>query len=194
MRLPELKWPKAGDVAFREVKAPMLPLQLCAFVTPSAATYTLGFRLAPDALIDKARQDETQPDLLFVPVAYLYRHYLELMLKDLGRLGVKRDLIVVPDNRLTQHDLQRLWQTARETIEAYWPASPADDLNAVEQVIREFHHFDPDGQSLRYAHDIKGNANLSTIPAWIDLDSLQATMKAVANFLEAAEAGIDDSP
>lgn len=191
MTLPEMNWPKPGDVAFREAKPPILPLQLCAFVTPSNATYTIGFRLAADALINKARQDNTPPDLLFIPVAYLYRHYLELMLKDLVRMGVKGNSIVVTDKRLTQHDLERLWQSAREMIEAFWPASPSDDVNAVEQVIHEFHHFDPDGQALRYAHDKSGNANLSTVPAWIDLDSLQTTMKAVANFLEASETGID---
>jgi len=193
MTPPELKWPKAGDGAFREAKPPICVLQLCAFVTPSDATYTLGFRLAADAVIEKARQESTQPDLLLIPVAYLYRHYLELMLKNLVHMGVKGNLIVVSDNRLTRHDLGKLWQSAKEMVEAFWPASPSDDLNAVEQVIREFHHFDPDGQSLRYAYNKSGNANLSGVPAWIDLDVLQSTMKAVANFLEAVETGIDDA-
>ena len=191
MTPPEFKWPKSGDKGFCAAVPPIRPLQLVAFVRPSSASYTLGFRLAANAVIDKARQENTHPDLLLVPVAYLYRHYLELMLKDLVRLGVKANMLTVTDGRLTQHYLDKLWRGARELIEAFWPASSSDDLNAVEQVIHEFHQLDALGQAFRYASDVRGGANLSAVPKWIDLDSLQATMKAVANFLEAAEAGID---
>lgn len=191
MTPPELKWPKPGDIAFREATPPIRQFRLCVCVTPSEASYTLGFRSAADAVIENARQQGNHPDLLFIPVAYLYRHFLELMLKDLVRISMKGNMIVVPDGRLSQHDIEKLWQSARKAIEVMWPASPPDDLNAVEQVIHQFHQFDPHGQAFRYSHDLKGNANLSTAPTWVDLNNLQATMTAVANFLEAAEAGID---
>jgi hypothetical protein len=162
-----------------------------AFVRRSPAAYVVGFRLAAESLVDLARQDPGKSDLLLVPAAYLYRHYLELMLKDLVRLGTRLRLATVAEKQLIHHDLDKLWHLARKVIEAFWPAPPVDDLEAVEHAIVEFHRLDPSGQAFRYPSDTNGNASLSGVPPVIDLDCLRATMEAVANFLEAAEAGID---
>jgi hypothetical protein len=191
MSPPKFKWPKAGNKAFGTIASPIRPPQLAAFVERSDAVYTLGFRLAADAVIEYARQENTQPDLIFIPAAYLYRHYLELMLKDLVRLGVRVGMLDLTDERLTKHNLLKLWSSTKKLIKAYWPTSPPDDMKAAEQVVFEFHRLDKNGQAFRYANDLEGNASLPTVPEWIDLDALQSTMNGVANFLEACEAGID---
>ncbi len=182
------EWPKIGDIAFREASARMATDQLAAFVDPSDAVYTTSFLLAADAVIGKARQDRDlmRPDLAFLPAAYLYRHYLELELKHVVREGVRMGEISVTDNRLTRHDLAMLWRSAREVIEKCSPGSPcADDVDAVEALVHEFHELDCKSDAFRYSTDRNGNASLATVPQWVDLENLQRTMKgACSNFFE----------
>ena len=210
MMQPNFNWPKKGDRAFKPSLSPADKGRLEAFVMPSDGTYVVGFQRAADMIVDAAQSDDLNPDDLFFPVAYLYRHHLELMLKELVRLGIRIGAIQTsadcpaqpcpccghiakaPKDALLEHNLLRLWNSAKDLIKQVWPDSPYSELKFVEHVILEFHKIDPSGQAFRFARDKNGALHLQNAPKCVDLANLKARMNAVSSFLDAAYAGIDN--
>lgn len=188
----EFNWPKKGDRAFLPSISTADQARLEAFVLPSAEAYAAGFQRAADMIVDAAQSDDLNPDDLFFPVAYLYRHHLELMLKELVRLGTRLGAMETCDDILGKHNLHKLWDRAKHLIKQVWPDSPDGELKAVEQVILELHKHDPSGQAFRYARDKNGAQHLQDAPKFVDLANLKATIDAVSRFLGAAYAGIDN--
>ena len=162
-------WPKKGDQAFKP-PAPSAET-LGAFVMPSDGAYVVGFQRAADMIVDSAKSDVCNSDDLFFPIAYLYRHHLELMLKELVRLGMRIGAIdapvdlpapsssccghiaKAPKDALSEHNLHKLWNEVKKLIKAQWPDSKDGDLKSAESVILEFHKLDRTGQAFRYARD-----------------------------------------
>jgi len=184
-------WPKRGDQAFKPYPAAGVRPRLEAFVLPSDGAYLVGFQRAGDMIVEGARASDRTPHNLFFPVAYLYRHHLELMLKELVRLGVRVGRFDRTEKSLTEHNLVKLWNNVKELIKEVWPDSPEDDINAVEAVIKEFHRLDKSGQAFRYARDLHGCPHLKEAPQTVDLGNLKGTVDAVSAFLDAAYAGIE---
>lgn len=187
---PQPRWPKKGDRAFVPSVSPSDRAKLEAFVLPSEGMYAAGFQRAADMIVDAAQCDEANPDDLFFPVAYLYRHHLELMLKELVRLGRRLGSLHECEGILGKHNLRSLWNKAKQLIKEVWPDSPDDDLRAAEQLVLEFHEHDPSGQTFRYARDKAGASHMKDGPDRVDLVNLRETVGAVSNFLDAAYAGI----
>lgn len=184
-------WPKKGNRAFKPSVSAADQVRLQTFVMPSEGTYIVGFQRAADMVVDGAQADDLNPDNLFFPVAYLYRHHLELMLKALVRLGVRVGALEKCRESIGGHNLHRLWNKAKQVIQQVWPNSPGDDLMAVERVILEFHRFDPTSQAFRYPRDKQGMPHLQDAPGSVNLLNLKATVAAVSSFLDAAYAGIE---
>lgn len=203
----EFNWPKKGDQAFGLSADDQSALK--AFVMPSEGAYLGSFQRAADMIVAAAQSDDLNPDDLFFPVAYLYRHHLELMLKGLIRLGVRAGTIEAPADCQSEpcptcghrkvrkdwqwwHNLHKLWNKAKQLIEEVWPDSPSGDLKAVEQVILEFHKLDRSGQAFRYALDKHGRPHLTGAPQLVDLNNLRSVVDRVSRFLDAAYAGLED--
>ncbi len=191
MRDAQLHWPKKGDRAFPAAISASGRAQPLAFVMPTESAYIAGYQRAADMIVEAAHDDDLNPDDLVFPVVYLYRHHLELMLKGLVRLGVRLGSLDDCENNLGGHNLHKLWNKAKQLIKEVWPDSPDDDVQAVEQVILQFHKLDPTGQAFRYARDTKGTPHLQNAPARVELVNLKATLDSVSTFLDAAYAGID---
>ena len=68
------------------------------------------YKDAADALISHVEAGELgkHPEAVFFPIAYMYRHSLELKLKSLLTVMSKRNLFELPD--LTKHKLIPLWE------------------------------------------------------------------------------------
>ena len=191
LNVPRLNWPKKGDRAFSLPISGEDKSQVEAFFMRFEGMYAAGFQRAADMVVDAARADDGNPDDLLFPVAYLYRHHLELMLKGVVALGARSGAIDVSDDCLVKHDLQKLWIKVKQLIDQVWADSPQEDLKAVAQVVMEFHKLDPSGQAFRYARGKKGSRLLENIPSCIDLNNLKETVAAVSAFLCAVHAGID---
>lgn len=184
-------WPKKGDRTFAPSVSVEDQTRLVAFVMPRDGTYLVGFQWAANMIVEAAQSDDRNPDALFFPVAYLYRHHLELMLKELVRLGIRMGSLESCQDILGKHNLHKLWNKAKQLIKEVWPDSPDDDLKAAEQMILEFHKLDPTGQAFRYACEKNGSPHLKNGPQQVELNNLKAAANAVSNFLDAAWAGID---
>lgn len=192
---PRFNWPQKGDKAFALPGHPADSSLLAAFILPSSGGYAVGFKEAADKIIEAAEHDDKHPDLLFFPVAYLYRHSLELSLKEIVEMSVKSGAIAVPDDVLAEllggHNLYCLWNRTREAIQAVWPEGDHVDTKAVEKVILEFHRLDKSGQAFRYPTDKSGKPHLATAPQCVSLQNLKKVMDAVDRYLDASYAGID---
>jgi hypothetical protein len=180
-----------GDRAFRPSVPSADRARLEAFVMPSNEIYLVGFQRAADMIVAGAQADKQNPDDLFCPIAYLYRHHLELMLKELVHLGIHLGSLKDCEGILGGHNLHKLWNKAKQLIKEVWPDSPNDDLNAVEKRILEFHKLDPTGQAFRYARDKDGAPHLQGAPQRIDLNNLKAVVDSFSKFLDATYTGID---
>ena len=152
-----------------------------------------GFKRAGDCVIQEAVGDSSRiRDWLFYPAAYLYRHYIELSLKNLildGSEVLDRTLL---RNALDSHDLRSLWREVRRILEAVWPHGEPSTLHAAEQIILEFHRIDPTGQGFRYAANKTGGPFLGELPQAFCLQNLAQTMDGLHNFLEGALCGITE--
>ncbi len=193
----DFPWPNKGDKLFVEEanineKAFHLGLYMRTGIQHAGA-----FKAAADIVIDsseEANRREYQDDLLH-PVAYLYRHALELKLKELVRYGIAMHCYNRADVEeiLGRHNLAKLWTQAKLAITHRWPQDDLADVKAVEAVVNEMHQTDNDGQKWRYGSDKDGRPNRHEgLPEFVSLKSLRKTMENVFTFLDACGDGIDD--
>jgi hypothetical protein len=140
-------------------------------------------------------------DKLLSPVLYLYRHCIELQLKDLVVLGIRcgffdtttseQMLHVKGDDEsdektgmLGKHELWPLWTSAKAFLEHRYPND--EQIPVAESYINRFHELDPTGQTFRYDRE-KGTWALlrfEKLPAVIGVKTLRKAMDALFYFLD----------
>lgn len=191
-----LPWPEGGENAFeprRQWRA-QVDLGWLRFFGDDHFL-AIGFKEAGDRLVQAVATDaaDAQPDKSFFPVAYLYRHYLELQLKVLVRDGLECGAIPSEaslEKMLCGHNLHKLWNQARRLIEHLWPSADKTPLLAVEQVVLQFHDIDESGQEFRYARAKDGRPHLSNAPRHIHLVNMKDVMDEVYHFLQGCSDGV----
>lgn len=177
-----LRWPDRPSVAF----GPSEPRGLNADVRWAQRYgngwfgYVEGYARAASAVFDRAVRDCWSPEYIVWPLAFLWRHHIEIALKDIIAAG--RELAGETDGFPKGHRLGHLWQTAKPYIQQCGaPDSP--ELAHVEAMIAEFEGIDPGGDGFRYPIGIDRNGvSLPNAPAQVNLEQLQQAMEAVANF------------
>lgn len=184
--------------------------------TPFSPRHAEAFKIAADMILDSHQSTKHGPhrDTLLFPVLYLYRHCLELKLKDLVLLGVrihffertkeKPEFCALCKKPLTRrqranveeilesHELCPLWTKAKRLILDSYPND--DEAQAAEAIINEFHRVDPDGQTLRYDRK-KSTLELrryNELPSHIGVAVLRTRMDSVYHYLDNCHAGILD--
>jgi hypothetical protein len=116
-------------------------------------------------------------------LAFLWRHHIELALKDIIAAG--RELSGEPEGFPKGHRLGHLWETAKPYIQRCGsPNSP--ELAHVEATVTEFEGIGPGGDGFRYPLGVDRNGvSLPNAPEQVNLEQLQQAMEAVANFFSA---------
>jgi len=144
--------------------------------------YIQGYRKAATAVFEHAVSTRTSPDFLVFPMAFLWRHHLELVLKDIIALGSR--LAGEPWGFPPGHGLMKLWKEARpHIIQCGDPNAP--ELANVEANLREFEHVDPGADGFRYPFNRDRDArSLDRAPDHLNLRVLHDAMEAVANFFD----------
>jgi hypothetical protein len=192
--MSNIPWPKRGDKAFQFEDN----VHQNAFFRRAYMYHSLpaAYSDAADIIIDAA--DDTKrvdfPDYLLFPVAYLYRHALELHLKRIVTYGISLGYYnkANVEGLLKEHRLLQLWRTAKSTITKYWPDGNIEDVDAVEAVVTEMHQADCNGQKWRYHTNANNQPNTyESLPDYICLKKLRQTMTNVFYFLDACADGID---
>jgi hypothetical protein len=155
-----------------------LPDQLCA--------YADGYKEAADAVVEHALEHQYHLDTFVYPILFLYRHHLELRLKELIQNGgflLGRRTKVPRDHRL-----DNLWAPCRRILEKAWPESRAE-LKSIDRCIREFSRVDPSSEAFRYSRTKCGKKTLEGI-THVNLRYVRDVMAEVTGLLNGASIGI----
>lgn len=160
----------------------------------STYVYAWGYREAADELVELAVA-KRMGDVYFFPICFLYRHSMEVTLKDLVeqadrfiraavRLGwcspdALRDEAKVKEKLEKTHSLLSLFQdlTARLAL-----VSDETMPEAVVAAVRELHSLDADGQTFRYAWRKDGSASLPDTATY-DLGRIRSEVGRAIEFL-----------
>lgn len=202
--MKEYRWPKRGDHPFLSKSAdPNSPtwasINWLASWHVDDTLLAGAFKEAGDMVVKELSRGKAgkHADIYFLPIAYLYRHAMELKIKQIIRLGIKLDLVELDEKletALEEHKLHQLWNYTRKVIEGYWPESPKEDLDAAGRIVQEFHKIDKSGQTLRYTKDKNGESTLARLPASVELTHLKDVFEAVFNLLDGSQAGLSEAP
>lgn len=127
---------------------------------------------------------QPHPDGLFMPILYLYRHSIELALKNIIRLMYYAGrLPELPKAELEKHRIIPLWNIARPIIISTWPNSDPSPVNNTQALLEELQRIDKSGQNLRYAHQTNGNRTSKQYPKIVRLELLKEAMHEVHTFI-----------
>jgi hypothetical protein len=190
-------------------------LQHAVLTSPVYPPLAGAYKLAADMILDSHLATRgSHHDILLFPVLYLYRHCVELKLKDLLLFGIlsrffnkaAADKILDKKNGIIyQHRLCTLWNKARDLLAHHYPGD--SQLKVAESMINDLHQIDPDGQTLRYDR-VKGTLKLRrppfkhggeasrgpvyNIPETIDIANLRQCMDRLCAYLKNRYDGIVD--
>jgi len=157
-----LRVPQKGDPLVPD------PAPLERFGGPPADAYAVGYRLAAEILADhvRGRGEET---FLFYPIVFLYRHHVELMLKNLilafDEPGVRAvtgaEAFRDEDRNSLQsgkkaHSLQALWDHLRPSVEGLGSQVSAELIEGINYYIQQLNEIDPHSVSFRYPAGVAG--------------------------------------
>jgi hypothetical protein len=185
--------PRDGDMLFKADHEGWEPDVDLHGLRDSGFAYARGYRLAAQAMAQRLLDDSGwEAEFLVFPVAFLYRHHVELMLKRLIVIGVfldGRELTSVEKNHLRKHRLDLLWTILRPLLKS--ECSPSlDDLKGISHYIDQLHKVDPQSQSFRYAMSSKDEPALSSIP-YINVGVFAEAMERLCNYLDGVDSQFD---
>ncbi len=193
----EMPWPKKDAKVFAEGKNPLTNVDLQWLGTlfeDGDILIAEGFKIVADRAVEalECGDEARHPDMYFFPIAYLYRHYLELSLKILYRDACRCLNCEADAKVLIEHNLHTLWNKTKDVLCKCFPQEQASTLRDVEKVVLQFHRLDPSGQSFRYAKDTKGKPNLANAPRSIGLTELKDIMDAIGNFFNGCDCALSE--
>ncbi len=138
------------------------------------------YRDAADLLIKEAINRDVLVDHIVHPAVYLYRHYLELTLKDI--IWRTRRLENQGYGHPMTHKLSDLWAETKGLLRRHYGADTPQELDYLDQCIQELQEHDPDSMAFRYPCDKTGDQHLQNL-SHINVRHLMETMQRTANLL-----------
>ena len=194
-----LPWPGNKDKMFSEGSRGSLQayLDFAKYFTTDTLLAD-AFKKSADAILSQieAGQISEHPDMYFFPVCYLYRHAIELYLKQLIIHGIQLNILEEEDKLkeiMGDHKLCPLWNKTRIVLEEVWPDGDKNDLKNVERLIQEFHQIDKSGQNFRYSKDKQGNSITRKLPERVDLEALRKICNGLFMFFDGCDAGLSEA-
>lgn len=156
------------------------------FSHKTAYGYVSGYKCAADSLVIQVNETGRNQDKLVFPIVFLYRHYLELLLKfiiDVGRQLENKN------GYPTHHRIENLWPEAKGIIRKMWPGGDPEEMKLTDHVIKELSSVDPESMCFRYPESKDGEKYIPDI-THINLRHLGQTIDTVGTFLEGVLMGI----
>lgn len=144
--------------------------------------YADGFLRAAEILVENVRTTYELNTVIF-PILFLYRHYIELSLKETIAYGR-----YLQHGTPKSHDLKSLWKETKACIYKHTTNLDKDELQEVERVVLRIHELDPTSEASRYPVVKKRQgttraASFSQGPTHVDLDDLAENMKILSKFI-----------
>jgi hypothetical protein len=150
--------------------------------------YADGYWRAAELLVEHVETTHEDQDFLIFPVLFLYRHYVELRLKQLMKSA--SDLLGRPYTVTHSHDLVVLWSEAARSLaevgQEFGDRPDPKQFADTKRRLRELELIDPESMAFRYPEDRKHNAHLAGVH-YINFGVVQTEMKKIAEVLDGAE-------
>lgn len=155
--------------------------------------YCHGYQQAADALVDVFLERYDNYSAYYesqaYPIIFLYRHYLELRLKELfiaygDLLGDSIDV--------SGHSLITLWQKVRERDKRVSTESSPEidaDMETIEDIIKQFDRIDPNSEVFRYPV-LRNGKTVTLPPIQVDLRQLKEVMSWASDLLDGWSVGV----
>jgi hypothetical protein len=184
---PEYVWPKRGN----RLLQPAADSDRAVTLSPRAFDRHVhiwsGYMLAGDALVDRATQEPLDGHFLVYPILFNYRHALEVAIKyTIEQYGCYVDVFL--DEKDINHNLWKLWRLCkRVTLQLGGGDEEDETLQAVQQIVKDFHDIDSNGEAFRYPRSRDG-AIIELPTTAIDLLNVQRVMEGIDNFFEGNDA------
>lgn len=188
---PDVAWPLPGDKLFKGDSDPSHNAVIRYLQSDRWDLYATAYKDAADALIDRVIETRQGMDSFVYPVAFLYRHYLELRLKELiinSRFVLT--LGPLPSQERDVHWLRKLWTECRNLLQMVWPDGSKEVLDAAEACILEFDLLDANSECFRYPEHKRGRTPTLAGLQDVSLRNLREVMGRLATLLESASCGI----
>jgi len=189
--------PRPGDLLFRH-DLPDSHNNACLNQTWAAPRigYTEGYRRGARLLVEHVIENQRDQDYLVYPIIFLYRHHIELALKNIilrAPFLIDRPLTDVERGHLGKHRLDWLWQDLKPMFAeickaAGWGALDPADIEGIDEYVRQFSALDPDSYRFRYAQSKRGEPSLPADVKWINLRHFAETIERCADYLDALDA------
>lgn len=159
------------------------------------STYAIGYKKAADIVVDQVKNGSGYQDFLLYPVMFLYRHYLELAIKNLIFMSWNL-LHIEPDDDLGGHDLKRYWSKCDALLQQISPGDSIQALRDVGRLIDQFSKHDPTSMAFRYPVSLPNKAKerkrtLQQLDV-VDLHNVQQVIANISVLLDGAENQIAD--
>lgn len=145
--------------------------------------YAEGYRDAAEQLYASWQASRGCPDYLIFPMVFLYRHYVELRLKELIQSAAS--LLSLPTDWPAIHFLDQLWSILQPRLTEISPDEPARDIRNASRLITQLAAFDHTSFAFRYPVDNKGNSNTTNLEH-LDVDNFFHAIRQIAAFLDGA--------
>jgi hypothetical protein len=170
-------WPAAEDSIYKsdgDMRHDALLTIFSGF--DSILHYAQSFKDAADTVVVSVEQGQRSADSVGLAVCFLYRHYVEMMLKGLICLLSGR-----PDYP-KHHRVADLWKESKPLLETVFPEGEKSAIDAVAVVINEIAKLDPCGEAFRFGLKKSGEPTLSE-RIEISLTNLRDVMNGLDGFL-----------
>lgn len=182
-----MEWPKTDECLFRfETDWEYNACINC--YAPNLGVFASNYKQAADALALAAANREIMLDCAIVPIVFLYRQYLELIIKSI--INTARRIQREESGYPKTHKLSTLWNEATSLLRQHYGTQAPEELDRINPCIAEIELHDADSISFRYPTDKAGSPTLRHL-AHINLRNLYETMNRLGAFLDCIAADLE---
>lgn len=178
--LANFPWPDENSHVFLRGE----PSRRVAWIPKDSAQwhrYACGYKEAAERVYESwiALSD----DSLVFPIVFLYRHYVELRLKEL--LQSAERYLDLPREWQCNHNIVDLWGHLAQLLPRIFPDEPGADLRNAGRLIRELSEVDPFSFHFRYPEGKDARQHLDNLER-LDIVSFADAMRRLSAFLDGA--------
>jgi hypothetical protein len=186
-------WPEAGRTFFEfERTRP----DAYSWMHHTLGEYAYMYRESAERLIELACDAPGLLNVHAIPAVYLFRHYVELSLKDMlvdaGRLNDG------PGSFPESHRLRSLWAQLRKLMASAGLEATAEDtavMRVVEAMIHELDTTDPGSMAFRYPHGRQAAGQQRLLGdefEYFDMRAFRDQAQRLAHFIDGCATQLDE--
>jgi len=151
--------------------------------------YALGYYEAAKQVAENIMIDDYHVDTKVYPLLFLYRQYVELIIKHLLITSSKlanKDII-----NIKGHEIDKKWRLLiHELDENSNLKAHIENQSFIEELIMEISSIDNNGETFRYPLDLQGREHLKNVNI-INIENVHSAMTLIYKYFEKIDLEID---